>query len=245
MTRFISRVENQHPAITLSKASIISTTIVNFRDTKKLAGLYVITDTSIANPEKTITDVEQALAGGARIIQFRDKSRDQSQRLSTAKAIRKSTHAIDALFIVNDDVELAKKVQADGVHLGKDDTHPADARKQLGENCLIGVSCYNRFDLAVTAVSQGADYVAFGSFFPSSTKPNAVKADVDLLHRARQELDIPVAAIGGITLKNGFSLVEAGADMLAVVQGVFGQTDIKAAAEQFCFLFSHPMVNKS
>ena len=210
---------------------------MNHHNQKKLSGLYVITDASLSDPEKILWCIEQALAGGAQIVQYRDKSPNHEQRLNTGKAIREMTDQAGALFIVNDDVELAKSVQADGVHLGKDDVDLSEARKTLGPDALIGVSCYNRFELAKQAVNQGADYIAFGSFFPSSTKPDAVRAEVSLLHRAKRELDIPVAAIGGITLKNGFSLIEAGADMLAVVQGVFGQDDIKAAATQFCSLF--------
>lgn len=211
---------------------------MNHRRQKKLSGLYVITDASITDPENTMRRVEQSLAGGARIIQFRDKTTHYQQRTETCHAIRKLTEQADALFIVNDDVELAIKVQADGVHLGRDDINPADARKELGQNQIIGVSCYNRFDLALKAVSQDADYIAFGSFFPSSTKPDAVRADVALLHKARKELDIPVAAIGGITIENGLSLIEAGADMLAVVQGVFAQENVESAATQFCSLFN-------
>lgn len=203
----------------------------------QLSGLYAITDASITDPEKTIKTVEQALRGGAQIIQFRDKSSDHGQRLQICTSIRKLTKQANALFIVNDDVALAKKVQADGVHLGQNDTELTDARKQLGPNSLIGVSCYNRFDLAEQAVNQGADYIAFGSFFPSSTKPDAVKADIELLIRAKQELDIPIVAIGGITIENGGSLIEAGADMLAVVEGLFGQADIETTAKQFSSLF--------
>lgn len=205
---------------------------------KQLSGLYVITDALITDPEKTIQSVEQALAGGARVIQYRDKTSHHEQRVHVSYAIRKLTQQVNALFIVNDDVDLAKKVTADGVHLGKEDTKLNDARKQLGPNSLIGVSCYNRFDLAQEAAHKGADYIAFGSFFPSRTKPNAVKADIELLKRAHQELDIPVAAIGGISIENGLSLIEAGADMLAVVESVIGQTDIKAAARQFSALFN-------
>ena len=113
----------------------------------------------------------------------------------------------------------------------------SEARNQLGPNVLIGISCYNRFEIAKQAASQGADYVAFGSFFPSTTKPDAVKASIELLHRAKQDLDIPIVAIGGITTENGRSLVEAGADMLAVVEGIFGQEDIEAAARELCSFF--------
>lgn len=210
---------------------------MNTEQRNQLSGLYAITDASITNPVKTIQCVEQALKGGAHLIQYRDKSGDHEQRFQTCSAIRKLTTQANALFIVNDDVELTKQVKADGVHLGQHDNELADARQQLGPDSLIGISCYNRFELATQAANQGADYIAFGSFFPSSTKPDAVIADIQLLIRARQELDIPVAAIGGITVRNGQSLVGAGADMLAVVEGIFGQADIEATARKFCSFF--------
>lgn len=202
-----------------------------------LTGLYAITDASINDPEITIQCVKQALAGGARCIQFRDKSDNHEQRLQTSIALRELTKQANALFIINDNVELAKAVKADGVHLGQDDTELGKAREQLGQDSLIGISCYNQFELAKKAADQGADYVAFGSFFSSPTKPNAVKADIQLLQRAKRELVIPIVAIGGITIENAGSLVEAGADMLAVIDGLFGQTDIEATARQFCLMF--------
>ena len=146
-------------------------------------------------------------------------------------------------LIVNDDVALAAAVEAAGVHLGHNDAAPAAARDLLGPRAIIGVSCYNRLDLALAARDQGADYVAFGSFFPSSTKPLAVRADIDLLRRARRELRLPLVAIGGITPENGAVLVGAGADMLAVVTGVFGAPDPQAAARAYARLFDSPDIN--
>lgn len=210
---------------------------MNYSPRNLLSGLYAVTDASVTDPEKMFQNVEQALLGGARCIQFRDKSDNHEQRLQTSIVLRELTRRLNALFFINDDVDLAKEVSADGVHLGQDDTDLGKAREQLGQHSLIGISCYNRYELAEEAAKQGADYVAFGSFFSSSTKPNAVKADIQLLHRAKQQLGIPVVAIGGITVNNGLSLIEAGADMLAVVDGIFGQTDITAATRQFCSLF--------
>ncbi len=204
----------------------------------KLTGLYAITDASVNNPQKIIPDIEQALRGGARVIQYRDKSGNQALRLETCHAIRKLTKEFDAVFIVNDDIELALTTGADGVHLGKEDTCLTDARKQLGENAIIGISCYNRFDLAEQATKKGANYIAFGRFFPSRTKPDAVTAEISLLKQAKQELDVPVVAIGGITIENGKELIQAGADMLAVVDSIFGQTNIEATAKQYRSLFS-------
>lgn len=207
----------------------------NYR--KKLTGLYAITDASVTDPQKTIVSVEQALRGGARLIQYRDKFSNQHQRLETCITLRKLTKEFDAVFIVNDDIELTLTTGADGVHLGQDDTHLTDARKQLGESAIIGVSCYNRFDLAEQAIKEGANYIAFGRFFPSRTKPDAVTAEPNLLKKAKLELNIPVVAIGGITVENGKELIQAGADMLAMVDGIFGQSNIEAAAKQYNSLF--------
>jgi thiamine-phosphate pyrophosphorylase len=204
-----------------------------------LTGLYAITNASLTEADTLIRQVEQALIGGTRIIQYRNKFRDKNanQRLQTCLALRELTRRYDALLIVNDDVELARITQADGVHLGMDDMNPQQAREQLEQDKIIGISCYNRFDLAKQAVKAGADYVAFGSFFPSTTKPDAVKAEIEILKQAKETLDVPIVAIGGITPENGQALIEAGTDMLAVVDGVFGQTDIEAAARRFHDLF--------
>ena len=199
----------------------------------RLAGLYAITDASQTNNQQLLDDVEQALLGGARILQYRDKRNDAQRRQQTALALRELTRYHQALLIINDDPQLAKSVHADGVHLGQDDAAIKTARSLLGECAIIGVSCYNRFELAQQASDNGANYIAFGRFFPSRTKPNAAPADLGLLHRAQQELDIPVAAIGGITTENAADLINAGADMLAVIDDLFGKTDIKAAAQRY------------
>ncbi len=199
----------------------------------RLRGLYAITDARETDPDTIVHAVEQALHGGAAIIQLRDKSCDHPRRLRTAQALRELTHQHHALLIINDDVNLAASCHADGVHIGQHDTGLHAARSQLGPQAIIGISCYNRFELARQAAASGADYVAFGRFFPSKTKPDAAAANVDLIRRAKQELDIPVAAIGGINAQNAAPLVDAGADMLAVIDGLFGQTDIRSAAQQY------------
>lgn len=204
-----------------------------------LRGLYAITDARETDPQKIARAVEQALLGGATIIQFRDKSSDPSRRLKTAQALRELTHQHNALLIINDDTTLAVACSADGVHIGQHDTGIAPARAQLGPQAIIGVSCYNQFQLARQAADAGADYIAFGRFFASQTKPDAVPADIELLRQAKRELDTPVVAIGGITADNAIPLIEAGADMLAVIDGLFGQPDICAAATQFEKLFIH------
>ena len=201
-----------------------------------LRGLYAITP---EEPQGDITDlVAKALAGGARMIQYRDKSQEQRRRLTLARALRDLCQSAGALLIVNDDPQLAVASGAHGVHLGRDDPDPTEARTLLGPSALIGVSCYNRLDLAHAAQAKGADYVAFGRFYPSGTKPSAVQASLDLLRQARRELQLPLVAIGGITPENASSLIVAGADVLAVVNGIFAAPDVSAAARSFDNLFA-------
>jgi thiamine-phosphate pyrophosphorylase len=204
----------------------------------ELHGLYAITDTALTPSFAQLADaVEQATLGGARIIQYRDKIDNERRRLEHARTLAVLCHEHGAALIVNDDVELARAVGADGVHLGRDDMSPERARAMLGPRCVIGVSCYNSLSLAHQAVQSGANYVAFGRFFPSKTKPQAVQADPALLREARRTLNVPVAAIGGITPGNAPRLIDAGADMLAVINGVFGQADVRDAARRFAELF--------
>jgi thiamine-phosphate pyrophosphorylase len=202
-----------------------------------ISGLYAITpDTSDTN--ELLRCVRLALRGGARVLQYRNKSGDAALKLAQAQALRELAREFKTTFIVNDDAQLAAQVDADGVHLGGEDGSVAKARALLGKQKIIGVSCYNRASLAQTAVQQGADYVAFGAFFASSVKPGAVKADVSLLQTARHELGVPVVAIGGITQSNGTALIEAGADALAVISALFDAPDIEVAAQEFSTLFS-------
>jgi thiamine-phosphate pyrophosphorylase len=201
-------------------------------------GLYVITDPGAETPEALARRVEQALHGGARLVQYRDKAAGAAVRHDRATALLALCRRYGVALIINDDVELAAATGAEGVHLGGEDTAVAAARRRLGPRALIGASCYNRLERARTAVAEGADYVAFGRFFASHTKPEAVAAQPDLLARARRELPVPVAAIGGITPANGAALVAAGANLLAVIHGVFGQPDIRAAAHAYATLFT-------
>lgn len=202
-----------------------------------LKGLYVITDGSLAGDLGVIAQVDQALAAGARAVQYRDKTEDRTRRREQAAALAGLCRAAGVPLIINDDVALAAEVQADGVHLGRDDSDLKAARDRLGPGAIIGVSCYNELQRALDAQAAGADYIAFGRFFPSSTKPLAVQADAALLREARPQIRAPIVAIGGITLENGGALIKAGADMLAVIQGVFGQPDVAAACRGFRGLF--------
>jgi thiamine-phosphate pyrophosphorylase len=201
-------------------------------------GLYAITDPLLVADDRLAVAVEQAILGGARLIQYRDKSTDAARRLAQAAGLSELCRHYGVPLIVNDDVELAARVGAAGVHVGKDDPAFADARARLGGNAIIGVSCYDRLDLALEAARAGADYVAFGAFFPSPTKPAEIRAPIELLREARAALRVPIVAIGGITPDNGPLLLEAGADALAVVSGVFGPPDIQAAARRYAKLFA-------
>ena len=201
-------------------------------------GLYAITDALLIPDDRLTEAVEQAILGGARLIQYRDKSHDDARRLTQARALNELCQHHAVPLIINDDVELAAQVGAAGVHVGKDDSAFAIARARLGGNALIGVSCYDRLDLALEAVRAGADYVAFGAFFPSPTKPTEIRASVALLRKARAALNVPIGAIGGITPDNAPLLLDVGADALAVVSGVFGQPDIQAAARRYANLFA-------
>jgi len=203
----------------------------------RLRGLYVVTDARLIPDARLTAAVEQAIAGGARVVQYRDKGADATRLHGQAEALAKLCRARGAVFIINDDPALAAAVRADGVHLGRDDGDIAAARALLGPDAVIGVSCYNQLERAQAAVAAGADYVAFGSIFPSSVKPDAVRAAPELLREAKACLRVPLVAIGGITSANGKALVTAGADLLAVISDVFGHDDIRAAAQRIAQLF--------
>lgn len=201
-----------------------------------LRGLYAITPNRLQGAA-LFAAVGEALRGGARLVQYRDKSTDRQRRLDEAQQLRQLCSEYDALFIINDDIDLALQVDAAGVHLGRDDARLAMARKRLGRGKLIGVSCYDDWQRAVEQAEQGADYIAFGAFFPSATKPRAARASRGLLERAATELPLPVVAIGGITPENAQPLITSGADMVALIDGLFAQPDIRHAARAISRLF--------
>jgi thiamine-phosphate pyrophosphorylase len=203
---------------------------------RNVAGLYAVTP-DLADTPELLDKTRRVLRGGAQVLQYRNKIADAALRLQQARALRELTREFDTLFIVNDDAGLAERVDADGVHLGGEDESVAAARMKLGETKLIGVSCYNRADLAMDAVRRGADYVAFGAFFPSAIKPEAARADVALLQKVRGELNLPIVAIGGITCHNGAAIVAAGADSLAVITALWDAPDIEQAAQELSKLF--------
>jgi thiamine-phosphate pyrophosphorylase len=200
-------------------------------------GLYAVTP-DIPDTVELVRCVRAALQGGARVLQYRNKTADASLKLAQAQALCQLTREFDTTFIVNDDAHLAVQVNADGVHLGGEDGSVAAARALLGSSKIIGVSCYNRLPLALEAVRHGADYVAFGAFFPSGVKPEAVKAEVAMLQAARRELNVPIVAIGGITQQNAATLISAGADAVAVISALWNAPDIQISAQEFSTLFS-------
>ena len=200
-------------------------------------GIYAITDSTLITPEELVVSVAQAIAGGVSMIQYRDKGADHGRRRWEVQDLLTLCRPLGVPLIINDDVALAAEVGAAGVHLGRDDGDIASAREVLGAGAIIGVSCYNDLERAIAAERAGADYVAFGRFFSSSSKPYASPAELTTLQQAKAQITIPVVAIGGITPQNGAQLVAAGADLLAVIHALFGQVDIKAAAERLCNLY--------
>lgn len=200
-------------------------------------GLYAITDSGLLAGRDLEAAVAGAIRGGAVAVQYRDKSEDGRRRAAEATTLRALCKRMGAAFIVNDDVDLAADCAADGVHLGRHDADYANARARLGDSAIIGVSCHADLEHARRAAAEGADYVAFGRFFPSATKPYAPPAALSVLERAQGLLSVPVVAIGGITPENGRGLLAAGADLLAVVHGVFAAADTQAAAARYAALF--------
>src|SRR3954468_9014895 len=205
-------------------------------------GLYALTP-DMSNTSELQRRVGEALAGGARLVQYRNKSTDAVLRREQADMLLALCRPRGVPLIVNDDVELAFAVGADGVHLGRDDAAVNAARAVLGRNALIGVSCYDELARALEAERAGANYVAFGSFFLSSVKPGAVRAPLELLQRARTATALPIVANGGITAYNAAELLASGADALAVISAVFKPRDTYAATQAFAPAFVvHPTI---
>jgi len=209
----------------------------------RLRGLYAITPDD-ADGAAIIARLRAALAAGdpapLAAVQYRNKRADPSRREDEARALGALCRAHHVPFIVNDDVELALAVGADGVHLGRDDGDLRAARAKMGTR-LVGASCYDSLERARSAVGSGADHVAFGSVFASPTKPAAVRAPLSLFSRARA-LGVPLVAIGGITLENAPEVIAAGADCLAVISDLFEAPDIAERARAYARLFHNHKV---
>jgi thiamine-phosphate pyrophosphorylase len=203
----------------------------------RIAGLYAITP-DLADTDDLLRRVHAALRGGARVLQYRNKTAAPALRLAQAQALQALCAEFGVPLIVNDHLDLAIAVGAAGVHLGSDDGNLAEARAQLGPGRLVGASCYDRIELAQAAIAAGADHIAFGSFFASGVKPDAARPPIDLITRARQRFGVPVVAIGGITPANAPQLIAAGVDAVAVISALFAAPDIEHAAREFRSLFA-------
>lgn len=204
-----------------------------------LRGLYAITDSQLL-AGRFLSHVEAALEGGVCLLQYRDKSDDAARRLREAQALQQLCERYGTQLIINDDAELARHLGV-GVHLGQTDGPLTPARALLGSAAIIGSTCHASLDLAAQAAREGASYVAFGRFFTSSTKPGAPAADVRLLAQARAQVNLPIAAIGGVTLDTAAALVHHGADLLAVIHGLFGADsaqEVTRRARAFNALFA-------
>jgi thiamine-phosphate pyrophosphorylase len=205
---------------------------------KVLNGIYAITDEKLTPKDSLLNQVRQALEGGAKVIQLRDKSSTDEALEPLARDLQKLCDQKQATFFINDRVQLAKKIGADGVHVGFTDQTVKDTRAEVGDQMLIGVSCYGDIERAKTAVQDGADYVAFGAFFPSKTKPKADVVDLEVISRAKAELEVPVCVIGGINRKNIDDVSKHDPDLYALVSDIFESEDIKATVSELNELIS-------
>lgn len=205
---------------------------------RKLKGLYAVTNENFSEKKQWLKDIESAIYGGVKIIQYRSKTRNKDFQFQQASSLKKLCEKHECTLIVNDNAVLAKKINADGLHVGRNDISIKEAKKILGENSIIGVSCYNDLERAKSAEKNSASYVAFGSFFQSITKPDAVSADIKILKVAKHELNIPICAIGGINRENAKDVINAGADMIALMSGIFLASDINSEALHISSLFN-------
>ncbi|HEY6610845.1 MAG TPA: thiamine phosphate synthase [Pseudomonas sp.] len=207
---------------------------------KTLRGLYAITDSQLLADGRLLPYVEAALKGGAKLLQYRDKSEDAARRLRQAEALRELCLRHGAQLIINDDAELAARLGV-GVHLGQEDGSLAAARALLGRDAIIGATCHARLELAEQARQEGASYIAFGRFFDSQTKPGAPAATPELLEQARARFRLPIVAIGGVTLDNAPALIARGASMVAVIHALFAAenaAEVERRARAFSQLFA-------
>jgi thiamine-phosphate pyrophosphorylase len=205
------------------------------RRAARLRGLYAVTP-SRDDTRALVEMVAASIDGGAALVQYRAKGRGFDAALAQARSLLALCRSRGVPLIINDSIELARACGADGIHLGRDDATPQQARAELPD-AIIGVSCYDDPGQASAAAANGADYVAIGSVFASSTKPSAVRASLDLIARARDAGGLPVAAIGGVTASNAPAAIDAGADMIAVIGALFDRDDIVAAAREMARLF--------
>ena len=198
-----------------------------------MRGLYAITDCDRLPTDSLLSATEEILRAGVVALQYRDKSGNHARRKYEAGELQQLCKEHNSLFIINDDLQLAAWTGSDGVHLGREDCDCKTARNELGPEAIIGISCYNSVETALAAQENGADYVAFGSFFPSSSKQNTAAAEPDIITRAKAGVSLPIAAIGGITPRNCRTLIEHGADMLAVINSIYQSEDPYSTVMEF------------
>ena len=206
------------------------------RDSFIIKGLYAITPDS-ADLNTLIQKTKSAIEGGAFMVQYRSKIQDRDVKMQQCAAILRLCREYEIPCIVNDDVDMCRILEADGVHLGEKDDNIAEVRHILGEDAIIGSSCYDQLDRAKSAQKEGASYVAFGAMFPTSTKPNAPRATLALLKEAKREIQIPIVAIGGITVNNAHDVIKTGIDAISVITSLYEAKSTKETAETFAKMF--------
>ncbi len=208
----------------------------NMRDSFIIKGLYAITPDS-ADLNTLIQKTQLAIEGGAFMVQYRSKIQDRDVKMQQCAAILRLCRDYKIPCIVNDDVDMCRILEADGVHLGEKDDNIAEVRRILGEDAIIGSSCYDQLNRAKQAQKEGASYVAFGAMFETSSKPNAPRATLELLREAKSQIQIPIVAIGGITVNNAHDVIKTGIDAIAVITSLFEAKTIKETAETFVKMF--------
>ena len=208
-------------------------------------GLYAITPENILKDENSVEKIKAVILGGAKVIQLRLKDQNKTKSfMEKIIQIRKICEDFSVAFIVNDDVELAIKVEADGGHLGQHDFSYPAARRILGNDKIIGISCYNNLSRAVDAAARGASYIALGSFYDSVTKKRAPRCGIDVLQQTSKKIKVPIVAIGGITAENGLTLIENGANFLACIDALFKDNNGFNSARELNLLFERVIANE-
>ncbi|MEK7845118.1 MAG: thiamine phosphate synthase [Pseudomonadota bacterium] len=204
---------------------------------QEISGLYAITP-DLENTNDLLNKVQQALEGRVQLIQYRNKLANKILRRKQAKLLLQLCREYGIPLIINDHLDLAIEIDADGLHVGQDDISVTKARNQFGQDKIIGASCYNNLNLAVQAEKEGADYVAFGAFFSSLTKPNTISVTMDLVDQAKKKISLPIVAIGGIKLANARTVIQGGCAAVAVCNDLFNTENIKTTATQYSQLFA-------
>mgnify|MGYP001562802172 FL=1 len=204
---------------------------------QEISGLYAITP-DLENTNDLLNKVQQALEGRVQLIQYRNKLANEILRRKQAKLLLQLCREYGIPLIINDHLDLAIEIDADGLHVGQDDISVTKARNQFGQDKIIGASCYNNLNLAVQAEKEGADYVAFGAFFSSLTKPNTISVTMDLVDQAKKKISLPIVAIGGIKLANARTVIQGGCAAVAVCNDLFHTENIKTTATQYSQLFA-------